>query len=331
MLRFLPSYLMGSNYLNAQREERKLALLCMRYLTFDCFSGDLSYDDMLRYLKDGSYSFLDYASLHWNHHLETALDSFKCEDLCHSAEFGIALNEFFEVYEPGEMKQDKWHKDLTQRCSAIETAQCYESLMLLLSHARASRVAEEQLKALGALGTIIVKVREMLGELGSSPTQDPSTKQHLTQFYGENWYKCSRHACFYFHEGFPNNRGLSQHTNRHEKPFCCTEMGCTRMYIGWSTEKELKKHMRQYHPDPEAFSWKFPHVKKPLATFQCNLCPKQFTRANTLNTHQMREHKNERPFACKICQKRFVRKYERDRHETIHQSLNKGTRGSEPD
>jgi hypothetical protein len=280
---------------------------------------------MLRFLNNGSYSFIDYASLHWNHHLEASLDSLKHKDLSHSSDLGIALNEFFEMYEPGQMKQDQGHKEITKWCVELESSNCYEPLVKLLSYARSSRMAEEQLEALGILGGTINKVRENLVELNSSSTMNKSSKQRMANFYGGNWYKCSRHACFYFHEGFANERGLQQHTNRHEKPFCCTEMGCIRMYIGWSTEKELKKHMNQYHPDPEAFSWKFPHVKKPPATFQCNLCPKQFTRANTLSTHQMREHKNERPFSCKVCQKKFVRKYECGRHEAIHQQSKKNS------
>lgn len=308
-----------------QKEETQLALLCLQYLTFECFDASLSYDGMLRFLKDGYYSFLDYASLHWNHHLETAIHSLQAEDLRHSTDLGIAINSFFEMYEPGPVQQDKAHKDLVQRCAAIERAECYESILFLLSHAKASRVAEEQMEALGQLGATITKVRAILEELSVSPTLDLSGKQSLKQFYGNNWHKCSRHACYYFHEGFANERGLLQHTNRHEKPFCCTEMGCTRMYIGWSTEKELKKHMSQYHPDPEALSWKFPHVNKPPTVFQCKLCPKQYTRTNTLNTHLMREHAKERPFTCKTCGKGFVRKYECDRHESIHKIKNAGS------
>lgn len=314
------SYLIENKKIDEQKEERQLGLLCLRYLTFDCFDASLSHDDILRFLKDGSYSFLDYAILHWNHHLETAIDSLEMEDLTHSAELGIALNEFFEMYEAESANKDKLRDELVKRCEKLANAECYQTLVSLLSHARMSRLSEEQLEALGLLRGTIVKVRDILREISFSTNLDPSTKQSLEQFYGNKWYKCSRHACFYFHEGFANEKGLQQHTNRHEKPFCCTESGCTRAYIGWSTEKELKKHMCQYHPDPEAFSWKFPQVKKPPTMFQCNLCPKQFTRASTLNTHEMREHKNERPFSCKTCEKTFVRKYERDRHESIHRS-----------
>jgi Zinc finger, C2H2 type len=298
----------------------------MQYLTFNCFEADLSHDDILRFVKSGYYAFLDHASLHWYHHLEAALVSLKSSDFGHSAELSMAINEFFEMYELSPMQQDK---ELIERCSAIEDAECYESLLLLLSHARACRIAEEKLEALGALGKVVTKTRTILEELSACATLDVATKQELEQFYGDKWHKCSRHACYYFHEGFANERGLLQHIDRHEKPFCCTEMGCTRMYIGWSTEKELKRHMSQYHPDPEAFSWKFPHVKKPPTKFQCKLCEKAYSRANSLTTHQLREHAKERPFICKTCSKGFVRKYELDRHESIHK--NKSARSSQAD
>jgi uncharacterized Zn-finger protein len=93
------------------------------------------------------------------------------------------------------------------------------------------------------------------------------------------------------------------------------------MYIGWATENELKRHMSQYHPDPEAFSWKFPHVKKPPSKYQCSVCEKTYSRANSLNTHQLREHAKERPFPCTVCGKGFVRKYELERHEAIHRNM----------
>jgi uncharacterized CHY-type Zn-finger protein len=89
-------------------------------------------------------------------------------------------------------------------------------------------------------------------------------------------------------------------------------------------EIPVKKHMSQYHPDPEAFSWKFPHVKKPLAKFQCGICEKTYSRANSLNTHQLREHAKTRPFLCGVCKKGFVRKYELERHEGIHKGKSEG-------
>jgi hypothetical protein len=300
----------------------------MQYLTFDCFETESSPNDLAQFTKSGAYAFLDYASLHWLHHLETVLPLLKPADLASSTFLGMAINEFFEMYEPVHIQAPKIQKEYIERSSEIQDAECYEPLLLLLTHAKASRVAEEQLEALGSLGQTIHKVRGTLEELDKSPSPGlgstdsltESSKQELSQFYGDKWFKCARHACYYFHEGFASEKDLRQHNDRHEKPFCCTEIGCTRMYIGWATEKELKRHMSQYHPDPEAFSWKFPHVKKPPSKYQCNVCEKTYSRANSLNTHQLREHAKERPFTCTVCGKGFVRRYELERHEGIHRS-----------
>ncbi|KAJ3580012.1 hypothetical protein NPX13_g551 [Xylaria arbuscula] len=59
-------------------------------------------------------------------------------------------------------------------------------------------------------------------------------------------------------------------------------------------------------------------VKSPrgLATFQCRLCPKRFTRAYHLRSH-LRTH-TERPFVCTICGKSFARQHDRKQHEGLH-------------
>ncbi|KAI0184188.1 hypothetical protein EV127DRAFT_312797, partial [Xylaria flabelliformis] len=58
-------------------------------------------------------------------------------------------------------------------------------------------------------------------------------------------------------------------------------------------------------------------VQKHPATFQCNLCPKRFTRAYNLRSH-LRTHTDERPFVCTICGKAFARQHDRKRHEGLH-------------
>jgi hypothetical protein len=328
--------LVNEKYLDSKTGETELATLCMQYLTFGCFEDDISEDDLLAFVNSGSYAFLDYASLHWFHHLDSVFAHLKSTDLANSTDLGAAVSEFFERYEPGPLQAPKTQKEYMDRCPAIQDAEFYELVILLLTHAKSSRIAEEKLEALGSLGKTIIRIRTTLEELGKGIDPRPNssclladcTKQNLTQFYGHKWYKCTRHACYYFHEGFPSRKSLIQHTDRHEKPFCCTEMGCTRMYIGWATEKELKKHMSQYHPDPEAFSWKFPRVTKRPSKYQCGQCEKNYSRANSLNTHQLREHAKERPFACQVCGKGFVRRYELERHEGIH---GRSARSSQPE
>ncbi|KAK2749660.1 DNA-binding transcription factor [Myotisia sp. PD_48] len=58
-------------------------------------------------------------------------------------------------------------------------------------------------------------------------------------------------------------------------------------------------------------------IQKHPATFQCNLCPKKFTRAYNLRSH-LRTHTDERPFVCTVCGKAFARQHDRKRHESLH-------------
>lgn len=58
-------------------------------------------------------------------------------------------------------------------------------------------------------------------------------------------------------------------------------------------------------------------IQKHPATFQCNLCPKKFTRAYNLRSH-LRTHTDERPFVCTVCGKAFARQHDRKRHEGLH-------------
>ena len=58
-------------------------------------------------------------------------------------------------------------------------------------------------------------------------------------------------------------------------------------------------------------------MQKHPATFQCNLCPKKFTRAYNLRSH-LRTHTDERPFVCTVCGKAFARQHDRKRHEGLH-------------
>jgi len=72
------------------------------------------------------------------------------------------------------------------------------------------------------------------------------------------------------------------------------------------------------HPNrPGATAGDSRRVQKHPATFQCNLCPKRFTRAYNLRSH-LRTHTDERPFVCTLCGKAFARQHDRKRHEGLH-------------
>jgi hypothetical protein len=259
---------------------------------------------------NGYYAFEDYAILYWVDHLEASIPYLLSESVDDRHDIALAVKDFQEAYGATYASLDDVSQELKEKCKHIMDADFYKNLLLLVSYTRKSRAKEEKIDALGELGQAITEHRGILEGLRASGDLDLTTKQKLEQYYGTLWHKCPRHACSYFHDGFPDGNRRDNHVSRHEKPFFCTESSCSRSHYGFSTEKELKKHINITHPDPSAL---FPKIKKPPAKHVCDICLKEFTRAHNLKAHK-RTHDNSRPYDCKICGKAFVRRHDRERH-----------------
>ncbi|KAH7336622.1 hypothetical protein BKA65DRAFT_37368 [Rhexocercosporidium sp. MPI-PUGE-AT-0058] len=306
-------YLVHNDYVQIHNEEHKLATLCLKYLLFDCFDPNLSEDSIKEYTMLGYYAFQDYAILHWIDHLEASIPFMLTDVVDKDDGLDSAINDFSEAYGSVETGASDIKTELRDRCQHLKDTDVYDNILLLLSHTRTIRSKEETISALGVLGTVISKTRFTLEKLQAatlSGTLPVSIKANLEQYYGTNWFKCLRHSCIKFHEGFSNAASRDSHANRHEKPYLCTESSCTRKYVGFSTEKDLKRHLTIMHPDPSVL---FPKIKKPPAKHVCDVCSKDFTRAHNLNAHK-RTHDNVRPYTCVTCGKTFVRKFDCERH-----------------
>ena len=307
------SYLAQESHVQVTEVEKEIALLCMRYLVFEFFDDDLEYDELREYILNGSYAFQEYAALHWVDHLE----SISSDDRLHLENLASTIDEYTAKYGECDREQDVLPKSSMLNSESSASRSLLETIRLV-KETRITRINEEGLSTLGALGDIMSNVRTAMEQLAGTLSSADMAKE-LETYYGRNWFKCPKHACFYFHEGFLSAKLRDGHVERHERPFCCTETGCSRVQIGFSSEKELKKHMLITHPDPGALSWKFFKVKepKPRQSFQCTLCPKLFTRSTSLRNH-LRTHTDERPFICTVCGKAFARSMDRKRHEKIH-------------
>ncbi|XP_028132835.1 gastrula zinc finger protein XlCGF26.1 [Diabrotica virgifera virgifera] len=62
------------------------------------------------------------------------------------------------------------------------------------------------------------------------------------------------------------------------------------------------------------------NTAKPDKPFRCLQCPKSFSKAENLLSHQA-IHSGNRPFGCHICNKSFIRKRELDRHIATHSGM----------
>ncbi|KAF7874047.1 hypothetical protein EAF04_002719 [Stromatinia cepivora] len=327
------SYLVEKSHVRIILEETKLAIMCLRYLLFKCFNPTTPDNQIHYYIENGYYAFQEYAIVHWVDHLESLIEQLSPSDLessekCH---LGSAIADFYEVFGVQSTKRSDVISSLEDRCTHLVGSDQLDTLLLLLSHSRRVRAAQDEFIESKDLKFILDKVRSYLTELCKSSALTGAGKEKLSTYYGSKWIKCPRHACFYFHEGFPDEASRNKHLQRHEKPFLCTDINCLRKHWGYSTEKELKRHMMLDHPDPKAFEGKFPKIKKEPIKHQCDQCPSSFTRSSSLRIHQ-RTHSNERPFKCGSpgCLGAFVRRWDRDRHEkSTHPGMAKAS-GSQP-
>lgn len=295
-----------------------MALLCLRYLTFGCFDHDLSESELSDFVVDGYYAFQDYAALHWLDHLESLYQAQEQSGNTYAKDLTLAVKTFSERYgnQLGEREETPGLE-----MGYVGNEGPIDHLSPLLAETKGLRAQDETIAALGALGDVINRVRSTIEQFVDTANPDAEPIQEMKRYYGFNWYKCPKHSCFYFHEGFSSAKLRDRHNDRHERPHCCTEPGCPRLKIGFVSEKELKKHMDITHPDPEALSWKFSKVREKQhqnkSVFACSLCPKIFTRSSSLRIY-LRTHTNERPHLCGFCYLAFTRKGDCARHEVSH-------------
>ncbi|KAL8789346.1 MAG: hypothetical protein Q9195_006873 [Heterodermia aff. obscurata] len=311
-------YLIQERYVEVALEEQKLALLCLRYLTFGCFDRKLSESDLSDFVVEGYYAFQDYATLHWLDHLESLYQTQDQSGITYDKDLIVAVKEFSERYVNQLGEREETPEIVT---GYLNNDGPVDYLSPLLAETKGMRAQDETLAALGPLGDVVKRVRSTIEQFIDTANHDAESIQDMNRYYGLNWYKCPKHPCFYFHEGFHSAELRDRHTERHERPYCCTEPGCPRLKIGFVSEKELKKHVDITHPNPEALSWKFSKVGEKQhqnnSSFFCNKCLRMFTRASTLRIH-LRTHTNERPYVCGVCGKAFTRKGDCARHESLH-------------
>ena len=315
-------YLVQDHYVRMATEEGKLAALCLGYLTFESFflAASRSLDEIIPNVKAGLFAFQDYAVLHWVDHLESFVKIAEPEDLGDLDLLGPISEDFLALYSPEDQPEDGESYSLETKCQQVEDSESFDTIKVLIKHAKQSRDQNEDIAALGKLGSAISQIRLAMETLLRSGIAGTTSKQHLHTYYGPHGFKCPRHLCFYFHEGFLDLKRRDLHVSRHERPFCCSYVGCSRVQTGFSTDKELRTHLRKSHPSPESLSWKFPKQKKPELTsslrFPCERCPKTFTRAHSLKCH-MQIHNNERRYSCIKCGQSFRRRTDQRWHERL--------------
>ena len=233
-----------------------MADVCLRYLIFPCFEANLTEHEMHQFLVQGYYAFEDYAIVHWLDHLEFCKrDVYKDQRL-------QQLRQSVELF----LSKRGLSSSLSQHSISGEKDNSFRALGDRKISEQLQSIANLRGEKLSTLGHIdlesgLQQRRAAFEKFSLELVQDETLANQVSLIHGPYWFKCSRTWCEWFHEGFPDRSKRDQHVNQHERPFHCTYDGCPVNDIGYSSSKELKRHLAKSHLKGENGGWAFPTRK----------------------------------------------------------------------
>lgn len=260
------SYLIDRKYINREKENFKLACLCLDYLTFDCFDIQLSKQSIQKYIANGSYAFHEYAIAHWIHHLDSYVQVAKDIDRKSIDDLEQILRDFVRSRWPNTWIQNtRCSKEARKDYHIFSTSVIFENLLQVVTKARnqeagAFRSFVNQDNEI-QLATQLELVRTNFEELVASLSPTNSLRELFQKYYGQSWFKCVHIGCVYFYKGFPNPTDRDHHTSKHTRAFLCTFSGCHVAITGCKTANELANHVSEFHPTSQDGTHTFPSSK----------------------------------------------------------------------
>lgn len=248
-------YLIKTSRISVRTENLHIAKFCLHYLNFGCFDADLATLDILEFLRQGYYSFEDYAIAHWLDHVDSST----------SQPLPLEANSF----EPLSQKLRLFltnHGLESSPSQPVSTEPRFQGIRHLsftieldgLAHLARQRKSNEKYLD---LETHLQRRRLIYEDVvtNSNPQNEAFRKDLLLRVSG--WFKCPKKHCNHFFDGFANKEDRDKHINQHERPFRCSFEECPYATLGYGTEIELKRHEKTSHPTSENSEWVFPTYK----------------------------------------------------------------------
>lgn len=280
-------HLFNSGYIPLSIAELSMSALCLNYLTFDCFEEHIDASQLTQLGKDGYFAFQDYAIAHWVDHLLAWIHSLsdptktKLNVEKEASDTFLVFGDRFSA----DLRASSINEQLILSCDKLQYLTCFPVIVDLWRHTKSYKALQDDRQdkvSLLSLGKALERNRSVLEDLERLAASGTSEADLLRSLYGENWFKCSRISCFYFHEGFQSRSSRQAHYDRHDRPFRCEEEDCPAGAIGFASLKELEKHKRNMHPGIDKLSSTFARLKKGSAVeallekYPCPHCPSRF-------------------------------------------------------
>lgn len=317
-----------------------MLVLCLRYLSHQCFEKSLPAGHREAFVKRGFYAFQDYAIPEWFEHLRDMLENWTTilqgsDGPKYRFKISRVVQAFYAKYRTGletvteEQKgqEAELSAEAMRECEALTGEQFYQPLLVIWKHVlrhhkqhnkKASQVSIKE------LGEGLKETRKVLEGMHDrlDDTEGTPPKPTLREYYGSHVFKCTRATCAFFYEGFEGEKARKHHNSRHDRNFFCEEPGCHFGSFGFISSQDRNRHYKMRHAERAAQATGFPDLSRSQRRrdpkFQCDDCPKSFTRKAALTAHVDSAHLMRRPYECSTCEKKFVRNNDRRRHEKLH-------------
>ena len=255
-----------SGRISIRSEELHIAEFCVNYLNFRCFDASLTDSEIRDFLREGYYSFEDYAIAHWLDHLESStshslpLENFSCENL------GQIVNSFL-IGHGSDSPPDLTIVD-SQKFQSIRHWNFAQKLDALAQLASEKTCNKRYLD----VETQLVRRRLIYEDIITGTSPPSEVLRHFSLFNGSGCYKCPKIWCGYFADGFQRREDRDKHVGQHDRPFRCSSDECLYAELGFESEKVLKRHEKTSHQNGQDSEWAFPtkKPKKPLDIFSAS-------------------------------------------------------------
>jgi len=259
------SYLIGQKIVLPSKEEYNLAVLCLCYLSNDCFDISRSSEAVENHILEGCYAFLDYAIVHWLDHLECCVVELDKPSTGSTELLGAEIREFLRKHFSAEGPGDTISKVTQERFHVFEKYEFFSCLGRAVEYWKNCMQSKAQKSSKACvldLNAVLSRIRSTIDDLASRQLST-SLQQKVRTFSGNKIFKCAKYDCEYFHGGFETIQERDRHHSRHERTYYCTFPGCPKAIFGFEDSKALQQHVASNHHARHMDDSKFPVYQEP--------------------------------------------------------------------